>query len=56
MLVEQIRWWRSGEGELASEMATAELGAEAAAAAGEEGSRGNGNGECAQCGRVLGVK
>ena len=56
VLVEQIRWWRSGEGELASEMAMAALGAEAAAAAGEDGSQGNGNGECAQCGRVLGVK
>ena len=40
VLVEQLRWWRSGEGELAPEMATAVLGAEAAAAAGEEGSRG----------------
>ena len=56
VLVEQLWWWRSGEGKLASVMAKTELGAEAAAAAGEEGSRGNGNGECAQCGRVLGVK
>ena len=36
VLVEQLWWWRSGEGKLALEMATAALGAEAAAAAGEE--------------------
>ena len=44
MLVVQLRWWRSGEGDLASAMETAALGAEAAAAAGEEGSRGEANG------------
>jgi len=44
VLVEQLWWWRSGEGKLASVMATAALGAEAAAAAGEEGSRGEVNG------------
>ena len=44
VLVEQLRWWRSGEGELASAMASAVLGAEAAAAAGEEGGRGEANG------------
>ena len=44
MLVEQLWWWRSGEGKLVSVMATAALGAEAAAAAGEEGSRGEVNG------------
>jgi len=55
VLVEQLWWWRSGEGKLVSIMATAALGAEAAAAAGEEGSRGNGNGECSHRGRVLGV-
>ena len=43
--MEQLWWWRSGEGELASVMAMAALGAEAAAAAGEEGSRGKANGE-----------
>ena len=42
--MEQLQWWRSGDGELASAMATAALGAEAAAAAGEEGSRGEANG------------
>jgi len=47
-----LRWWRSGEGELALEMATAALGAEAAAAAGEEGeSQKVGNEGAAQCGR-----
>ena len=44
MLVEQLWWWRSGEGNLASVMVTTALGAEAAAAAGEEGSRGEVNG------------
>ena len=44
VLVEQLWWWRSGEGKLASVMAMAALGAEAAAAAGEEGSRGEVNG------------
>ena len=44
VLVEQLWWWRIGEGKLASVMATAALGAEAAAAAGEEGSRGEVNG------------
>jgi len=38
VLVEQLWWWRSGEGKSASVMATAALGAEAATAAGEEGS------------------
>ena len=36
MLVEQLWWWRSGEGKLVSVMATAALGAEAAAAVGKE--------------------
>ena len=36
VLVEQLWWWRSGKGELASAMATAALCAEAAAAVGEE--------------------
>ena len=44
VLVEQLWWWRSGEGKLASVMATTALGAEAAAAVGEEGSRGEVNG------------
>ena len=44
MLVEQLWWWRSGEGKLESVTATAALGAEAAVAAGEEGSRGEVNG------------
>jgi len=44
VLVGQLWWWRSSEGELASAMAMVALGTEAAAAADEEG---NGNGECA---------
>ena len=53
VLVEQLRWWRSGEGELTSAMATAALGAEAATAAGEEGSREKQMACAAECGRVL---
>jgi len=45
VLVEQLRWWRSGKGELAPAMVTATLGAEAAAAAGEEGRPRKWNGE-----------
>ena len=52
--MEQLRWWRSGEGELASAMATAALGAEAAAAAGE-GGREKQMACAAECERVLAV-
>ena len=55
VLVEQLQWWRSGEGELASAMATVVLGVEAAAAAGEEGSREKQMACAAECGRVLAV-
>ena len=44
-LVEALQWWRSDEGKLALAMATAALGAEAAAAAGEEGRPRKWNGE-----------
>ena len=55
VLVEQLRWWRSGKGELASAKATAALGSEATAVAGEEGGREKQMACAAEHGRVLAV-
>ena len=43
--MEQLRWWRSGEGKLASVMATAPLGAATVLAVAADGEGGEGENE-----------